>query len=118
MRTLDVDGAKIFPFSIEDYQEFESILRELSMRVGATLVILSDVNGQVLSQYGRNPRGDTIAASALSAGSFAATQELAEIIGEKKKFHVQFISQRKVQGFSPDVRGRDGLFRFDEGMVS
>lgn len=70
--------------------QIEAVLRQAVQRAEARSVFLCDKGGNVVAQYATGHEdecADTI--SALAAGSFFATQELARIIGEGE-FHCVF----------------------------
>lgn len=66
----------------EDIGELNSVLQELLIKsdAGATLII--DKGGFIITQCGRGLEFDTMTLSALSAASYAATEGIAQVIGE------------------------------------
>ena len=66
----------------EDISELNSVLQELLIKsdAGATLII--DKGGFIITQCGRGLEFDTMTLSALSAASYAATEGIAQVIGE------------------------------------
>jgi predicted regulator of Ras-like GTPase activity (Roadblock/LC7/MglB family) len=66
----------------EDVGELNSVLQELLIKsdAGATLII--DKGGFIITQCGRGLEFDTMTLSALSAASYAATEGIAQVIGE------------------------------------
>jgi predicted regulator of Ras-like GTPase activity (Roadblock/LC7/MglB family) len=66
----------------EDIGELNSVLQELLIKsdAGATLII--DKGGFIITQCGRGLEFDTMTLAALSAASYAATEGIAQVIGE------------------------------------
>lgn len=80
----------LFSLTHELSQKLESVLRHTVQRSEASSVFLSDKGGNIVSQFSRTgalQQEDNI--SALAAGSFFATQELARLLGEDG-FHCVF----------------------------
>jgi len=67
----------------EDIQEFNEALDELLEQSEATVGLVLDKGGFVITQYGEFEDFDLMSLAALAAGSFAATQSLAELVGER-----------------------------------
>lgn len=74
----------------EMYKEISEILSELASKTRARTIIFSDMNGHAITQRGVTGEIDISAMSALAAGGFSATAEIAKIIGEKKQFKFIF----------------------------
>ena len=72
----------LFAMTLELASQLDTILRSVLDRAEAKAVYLSDKGGNILAQQsdGQYPNEENI--SALAAGSFFATQELARLIGE------------------------------------
>jgi predicted regulator of Ras-like GTPase activity (Roadblock/LC7/MglB family) len=70
------------PLIEEDVQLFDSALGELLRRTEATLALIIDKGGPVIHQRGSAEAFDTATIGALAAGSFCATQAIAERLGE------------------------------------
>jgi predicted regulator of Ras-like GTPase activity (Roadblock/LC7/MglB family) len=70
------------PLIEEDVQELDSALDGLLRKSEATVVILIDKGGPVIAQRGAAGPFDTTTIAALAAGSFCATQAIAERLGE------------------------------------
>jgi len=66
----------------EDIGELNSVLQELLIKsdAGATLII--DKGGFIITQCGRGLEFDCMTLSALSAASYAATEGIAQVVGE------------------------------------
>ncbi|MDD5541720.1 MAG: roadblock/LC7 domain-containing protein [Acidobacteriia bacterium] len=73
----------------EEYAEIRSILTQLASEAKAKLVFLVDRNGQPIASYGDNGSVDTTSLSSLAAGNVAATEGLAQLLGERE-FSVLF----------------------------
>ena len=66
----------------EDVKRMDSALMELLQRSEATAALIIDKGGPLICQCGDTDRFDTTTISALAAGSFCATQAIAERCGE------------------------------------
>jgi len=73
----------------EEYAEMRSILAQLAADARAKLVFLVDRNGQPIASHGGNDSVDTTSLSSLAAGNVAATEGLAQLLGERE-FSVLF----------------------------
>ena len=72
------------PLIEEDVQVLDAALDELLRRSEATLVLVIDKGGPVIHQRGATTQFDSTTIGALAAGSFCATQAIAEILGESQ----------------------------------
>jgi predicted regulator of Ras-like GTPase activity (Roadblock/LC7/MglB family) len=70
------------PLIQEDVQALDSALDELLTKSEATAALVIDKGGPLVSQRGSVDGFDTTTISALAAGSFCATQAIAELLGE------------------------------------
>jgi predicted regulator of Ras-like GTPase activity (Roadblock/LC7/MglB family) len=66
----------------EDIGELERALQELLMKSEASAALIIDKGGFLITQCGDYRDYDTTTLAALSAASFAATQGIAELVGE------------------------------------
>ena len=66
----------------EDVQRFDAALRELLRKSEATVALIIDKGGPLISQCGVGEQLDTTTVAALAAGSFCASQAIAERVGE------------------------------------
>jgi predicted regulator of Ras-like GTPase activity (Roadblock/LC7/MglB family) len=67
----------------EDIGELNAALQELLMKGDATVGFVIDKGGFVITQCGNAPDFDVMTLAALSAASFAATESIASLVGEK-----------------------------------
>lgn len=67
----------------EDLGEMNAALRELLTKSEATLGFILDKGGFVVTQYGEAPEFDVMTLAALGAASFAATESIAGLLGER-----------------------------------
>ena len=74
--------ATLPPLTEEDVQLIDKTLDELLSKTEATAAFIIDKGGPLLSQRGQIGQMDTTAVAALAAGSFSATQAIAERVGE------------------------------------
>jgi predicted regulator of Ras-like GTPase activity (Roadblock/LC7/MglB family) len=70
------------PLIEEDVQLFSSVLDELLRKSAACSALVIDKGGPVIGQRGEFEQFDMSTVAALAAGSFAATQAIAELLGE------------------------------------
>src|SRR5436305_10849052 len=66
----------------EDMQVMDSALDELLRKTDATAALVIDRGGPLVSERGQTKEFDTTTMAALAAGSFSATQAIAERVGE------------------------------------
>ncbi len=71
------------PLILEDVQTLDAALDDLLAKSEATAALVIDKGGPLISQRGTVDRFDTTTISALAAGSFCATQAIADILGEQ-----------------------------------
>jgi predicted regulator of Ras-like GTPase activity (Roadblock/LC7/MglB family) len=69
-------------FYVEDISKIDSVLEEFLSASQARAVLLIDSEGHLVTKRGMTSSFDTDSLSALVAGSFASTRELAKILGE------------------------------------
>ncbi len=84
-----------YALSVKKCQALQEILTQLSREVEAEGMILTDYGGNILVQVLPNDNEASQTLAALAAGSFAATRELAGLVGEKE-FHWIFHHGRKM----------------------
>lgn len=70
----------------EKYKAVAEILSDLASKTRAKAIIFADSNGHPITQRGQTSEINIPNMAALCAGDFAATAEMAKIIGEQKKF--------------------------------
>lgn len=70
----------------------EYVLAQLHGKTQADCVLLADISGQLISQYGTlgHLKVEATYFSALAASDMAATAEMAKMVGEKKRFKLLF----------------------------
>ncbi|MDD2710323.1 MAG: roadblock/LC7 domain-containing protein [Verrucomicrobiae bacterium] len=68
----------------EDVIQLDTLLLDYIQKAEASLTLLLDKGGSVIAQQGDMEKVDVTIIAALAAGSFAATKELANRIGEKE----------------------------------
>lgn len=81
-------------FYKEDIQNIDSTLREFLSRSKSKAALLVDRDGHLITQEGSTDETDTDTIAALVAGCFAATREMARILGEEE-FSALFHQGRK-----------------------
>lgn len=73
----------------EDYTAINNILANLVRETNSKFALLVDRSGQLISSQGDFREMDSISFASLSAGNYAATSELARILGQEE-FSVLF----------------------------
>ncbi len=81
-------------FYEDDIQQIDATLREFISRSKSKAAMLVDKDGHLITQQGSTETVDTDTISALVAGCFAATREMARIMGEEE-FSALFHQGRK-----------------------
>ncbi len=81
-------------FYKEDIQQIDSTLRDFLARAKAKAALLVDKDGHLVTLEGDTNKADVDTVSALVAGCFAATREMARILGEEE-FSALFHQGRK-----------------------
>ncbi|MCA9323006.1 MAG: roadblock/LC7 domain-containing protein [Planctomycetes bacterium] len=76
-------------FYTEDIEQIGKVMRELLSLSAAKSALLIDKEGHMVAREGAVRTFDTDSLSALVAGSFAATREMAHLLGEEE-FSVMF----------------------------
>ena len=71
-------------FYQEDIQAIDAGLRDFLGRSKAKAALLVDKDGHLITKEGDTDKADTATVSALVAGCFAATREMAKILGEEE----------------------------------
>lgn len=89
MNTSDRLRAERLVFYERDIKAFEAILEELVKVSGARCAFMVDRDGHMVTRVGEQASFDIDTISALVAGSFAATREMARLLGEEE-FSVMF----------------------------
>ena len=78
----------------QDLKKINNILRELREESDAICTLLIDKGGHVIAHQGFSEKFDIVALSALAAGSFASTKEIAKMVGEPE-FTMMFHQGKK-----------------------
>jgi predicted regulator of Ras-like GTPase activity (Roadblock/LC7/MglB family) len=80
-----------FMLSTEIYNEITAVLKELERSTRADLVVFCESNGVAVAHSG-NPANFNLAGfSSLNAANYAATREMANMLGERKAFKFLFL---------------------------
>ena len=87
----------------ETYKALSEIIIDLASKTRARTIIFSDMNGHPITQRGSAAEIDIANLSALAAGDFSATAEMAKIIGEKKQFKFIFHEGEKYNAYLSNV---------------
>ncbi len=66
----------------EDIEELERVMHELLVKSDASIALLLDKGGFLITKTGNHHQLDTTTLAALSAASFAATQGIASLVSE------------------------------------
>lgn len=84
------DGSRQIILNGHQYEGITKILAELATKTKASAILFADMSGQLISQRGNTENMNTTVLSALAASDFAATAEMAKLIGEQAKFKLLF----------------------------
>ena len=79
------DGSRQIILTAIQFDEITKVLTEL-----ASTILLADISGQLITQRGNTEDMNTQILSALAASDFAATSEMAKLVGEDAKFKLLF----------------------------
>jgi predicted regulator of Ras-like GTPase activity (Roadblock/LC7/MglB family) len=84
------DGTRQVILNGKQYDGITKILTELATKTKASAILFADMSGQLISQRGNTENMNTTVLSALAASDFAATSEMAKLVGEDAKFKLLF----------------------------
>jgi predicted regulator of Ras-like GTPase activity (Roadblock/LC7/MglB family) len=84
------DGSRQIILSSNQYEGITKVLSELANKTKASAILFADMSGQLISQRGNTEDMNTTVLSALAASDFAATSEMAKLVGEVAKFKLLF----------------------------
>lgn len=84
------DGTRRLTLSKEHYAEVRAVLGSVYRKAKCKAILLADSSGLLIAECGRMERGSMCSLAALAAGSYAATEEIARLIGEDLGFNVHF----------------------------
>jgi predicted regulator of Ras-like GTPase activity (Roadblock/LC7/MglB family) len=86
MAQRKIDGSKVISFSPTQYEGVKKYLGELYSKTRAKVVLFADMAGQIIGERGDTAEMNTTVLAALAAGDFAATAEIAKLVGEGDRF--------------------------------
>ncbi|MCB0833604.1 MAG: roadblock/LC7 domain-containing protein [Bacteroidetes bacterium] len=84
------DGSKQIILNGKQFEGVTKVLSELASKTKASAILFADMSGQLISQRGNTDKMNTTVLSALAASDFAATAEMAKLVGEDAKFKLLF----------------------------
>ncbi|MEJ2633749.1 MAG: roadblock/LC7 domain-containing protein [Calditrichia bacterium] len=84
------DGSRQLILTAQQFDEITKVLSELAAKTKASTILLADISGQLITQRGNTEDINTAILSALAASDFAATSEMAKLVGEDAKFKLLF----------------------------
>jgi len=84
------DGSRQVILNGSQYDGITKVLGELATKTKASAILFADMSGQLISQRGNTENMNTTVLSALAASDFAATSEMAKLVGEEAKFKLLF----------------------------
>jgi predicted regulator of Ras-like GTPase activity (Roadblock/LC7/MglB family) len=84
------DGSRQIILTAKQFDEITKVLSELAAKTKASTILLADISGQLITQRGNTDDINTAILSALAASDFAATSEMAKLVGEDAKFKLLF----------------------------
>lgn len=85
-----VDGSKITILSSEQFEAIKRCLGELYSKTKANAILFADIAGQLIGERGDTSHINTTVLAALAAADFAATAEMAKLVGEEARFKLLF----------------------------
>ena len=84
------DGSRQIILNVKQFDDITKVLSELAVKTKASTILLADISGQLITQRGNTDDINTAILSALAASDFAATSEMAKLVGEDAKFKLLF----------------------------
>ena len=116
-------------FYKEDIERIEKVLGQFLKSANAKCSLLVDKDGHLVTKQGESSSYDMDTISALVAGSFAATKQMAKLLGEEefsvmfhqgKKDNIQLslVGDRTILAIIFDERTTLGMVRLYAGQVS
>ncbi len=81
-----LDGSKVISFDATQYEGIKKYLGELFSKTRAKAVLFADMAGQLIGERGDTAEMNTTVLASLAAGDFAATAEIAKLVGEGDRF--------------------------------
>lgn len=104
---LLADGSKQLTLAESQYVDLKAVLRKVYQKSKARLISLCDLSGLVIADAGKVDSTTLAALSALAAANYAATTEIAKLIGEPEGFEQQFLEGKNenlyIVGASSDL---------------
>jgi predicted regulator of Ras-like GTPase activity (Roadblock/LC7/MglB family) len=106
----------------EEYTQLKSVITRLCTDSNAKFVFLVDKNGQQIAEFGEMKNLDITSLASLTAGNVAATDGLAQLIGEqgfpvlshegeRDNLHISIVASRVILVVIFDQRSSLGLVR-------
>lgn len=106
----------------EEYGQLKNVISRLCTDSNAKFVFLVDKNGQQIAEYGEMKNLDITSLASLTAGNVAATDGLAQLIGEqgfpvlshegeRDNLHISIVASRVILVVIFDQRSSLGLVR-------
>lgn len=86
MEVVRTDGDRPFMLSAATYNRISDILADLAAKTRAEAIIFCDTNGNTVTYRGEILGLRLSTLSALAAGNYSATQEMAKLLGEPANF--------------------------------
>ena len=84
------DGSRQIILTAKQFDQITKVLSELAAKTKVSTILLADISGQLITQRGNTDDINTQILSALAASDFAATSEMAKLVGEDAKFKLLF----------------------------
>lgn len=84
------DGSRQVILNGRQFDGITKVLSELASKTKASAILFADMSGQLIAQRGNTDSMNTTVLSALAASDFAATAEMAKLVGEDAKFKLLF----------------------------
>lgn len=90
MTNLLSDGTKQLTLSRAQFADISAVLEQICIKTKCSGVIVIDPSGLVISHAGEMNSANFAGLSALAAANYAATAEMARLLGEPNGFRTQF----------------------------
>jgi len=115
-------GSASFVILEHDYSQFLSVLEKINRETNAKLVFLLDKAGRQIASTGEMAEVDPTSLASLAAGNVAATEGVAQLVGEEEfatlfhegrhdNIHISVVSNRVILLIVFDERSSLGLVR-------
>lgn len=96
-------GQGILILSAERYEKVANRLRELQSDIGCQSIFLTDLVGQIVTDHGQAPGLDLQMLATVIGGRFAATFEMAHLLGSSHAYNLDYHEGERYDVYSTNV---------------